>query len=392
MNKGLYFDYNSTTPVDEEVVQAMLPWFHQQFGNAASNHLFGWEAAEAVNIAREQIAALIGSEKEEITFTSGATESINLAIRGIAEAYSSKGNHIVTCATEHKAVLDTVEHLSKKGIRITILPVTENGEIDLQQLEQSISAETILIAFMYANNETGIIHPVQEIASIAKRHQVLFFCDATQAVGKIPVNALKDGIDVMAFSSHKMYGPKGIGALYVRRKNPRVKLKEQITGGGHERGNRSGTLNVPGIVGFGKAALICKEQMNNEHERLEALRNQLEEVLILKAGASINGGAIYRLPHVSNLHFPVQNGSSLLTRLIQTLAVSSGSACSSASTEPSHVLKAMGLSDADAKSSIRFSLGRYTTPEAMEQASQLTVSVVQQLLAEEGTNALNKAS
>jgi cysteine desulfurase len=385
MNAALYFDHNSTTPVDEAVVQAMLPWFHQQFGNAASNHVFGWQAAEAVNIAREQLAALISAEKEEIIFTSGATESINLALRGAIDAYAGKGHHIITCATEHKAVLDTVGHLSKKGTRVTMLPVNANGEIDLKELEQAISPDTILIALMYANNETGIIHPVHQIASIAKQHRVLFFCDATQAVGKIPVHVLNDGIDLMAFSSHKIYGSKGVGALYVRRKDPRVKLTEQITGGGHERGLRSGTANVPGIVGFGKAAAICMEQMKAETTRLEVLRNQLESSLISKTGATVNGTLTHRLAHVSNLQFPVQNGSSLLTRLIRTIAVSSGSACSSASTEPSHVLKAMGMPDGAVKSSIRFSLGRTTTLEAVEQAIQHTVTVVEQLLAEEAT-------
>jgi cysteine desulfurase len=392
MNPALYFDYNSTTPVDEAVLQTMLPWFQLQFGNAASNHTYGWQAAEAVKIAREQIAELIGAEKEEIIFTSGATESTNLAIRGAAEAYASKGNHIITCATEHKAVLDTVTHLSKKGMRVTTLGVNTNGEIDLKELEQSIVSDTILIALMYANNETGIIHPVEQIAQIAKQKQVLFFCDATQAVGKIPVHVQKDGIDLMAFSAHKMYGPKGVGALYVRRKNPRVKLIEQITGGGHERNLRSGTLNVPGIVGFGKAASVSKEWMYTESVRLEQLRNQLEKELTSKTKAIVNGNSSNRLGHVSNLCFPVQNGSSLLTRLIQTIAVSSGSACSSASTEPSHVLTAMGLSAGAVKNSIRFSLGRYTTEQAVVQAIEHTVKVVKELLAEETTTLLGKGS
>jgi cysteine desulfurase len=380
----IYLDYNSTTPVDEAVVVAMLPWFRHQFGNAASTHSYGWQAAEAVTIAREQLAQLVGAVKEEIIFTSGATESINLALRGVTESYASKGNHIITCATEHKAVLDTVTHLSKKGMSITTLGVNAHGEIDLKELEQSITPQTILIALMYANNETGIIHPVNQIATIAKQQKVLFFCDVTQAAGKIAVDVLQDGIDLMAFSSHKMYGPKGVGALYVRRKNPRVKLAEQITGGGHERGLRSGTLNVPGIVGFGKAAELCHAFMNEEKTRTALLRNQLETELCSLTGASINGSIANRLPHVTNLCFPVQNGSSLLTRLIQKIAVASGSACSSASTEPSHVLKAMGLSHAAVKSSVRFSLGRYTTASEIEKAITHTTAVVQQLLAEEG--------
>jgi cysteine desulfurase len=392
MNSVVYLDYNSTTPVDEAVLQAMLPWFRHQFGNAASNHSFGWEAAEAVAIAREQLALLIGAVKEEIIFTSGATESINLALRGIVETYASKGNHIITCATEHKAVLDTANHLSKKEINVTTLGVNSKGEIDLNELEQSITPQTILIALMYANNETGVIYPVEQIAAIAKQKQVLLFCDATQAVGKIPVNVIRDGIDLLAFSSHKIYGPKGAGALYVRRKNPRVKLAEQITGGGHERGLRSGTLNVPGIVGFGKAAELCSDSMNAEHKRLETLRNELEQSLCERAGATINGQGTNRLPHVANLSFPVQNGSSLLTRLISTIAVASGSACSSASTEPSHVLKAMGLSTERIKSSIRFSLGRNTTAADIEKAIKTTLAVVQQLLAEEAPAVLKKGS
>ncbi|HEX4956582.1 MAG TPA: IscS subfamily cysteine desulfurase [Lacibacter sp.] len=383
MNASLYFDYNATTPADPAVVDAMLPWFHQQFGNAGSQHSWGWQAAEAVNIAREQLATLIGAEKEELIFTSGATESINLALRGVADAYASKGNHIISCATEHKAVLDTLDQLSKKGTSVTLLPVDANGSIDLQQLEASITGNTILIALMYANNETGVIHPVDAIASIARKHKVIFFCDATQAVGKIPVQVLQDGMDLMAFSAHKLYGPKGVGALYVRRKNPRVRLTTQITGGGHERGMRSGTLNIPGIVGFGTAAAICREQMFHEQARLEPLRNKLEQALIEKAGAIVNGGNTRRLAHVSHLQFPVVNGSSLLTRLIATIAVSSGSACSSAQTTPSHVLKAMGMNDGAVKSSIRFSLGRWTTAEAVETAIQHTIKVVQQLLAEE---------
>jgi cysteine desulfurase len=383
MNKPLYLDYNSTTPVDNAVLEAMLPWFTRQFGNASSNHSYGWQAAEAVTIAREQLATLIGAIKEEIIFTSGATESINLALRGVSETYASKGNHIITCATEHKAVLDTVAHLSKKGIRVTLLAVNENGEIDLDELESSITPQTILISFMYANNETGVIHPVEQIAAIAKRKKIIFFCDASQAVGKIKVDVVNDGIDLLAFSSHKIYGPKGVGALYVRRKNPRVKLTQQITGGGHENNLRSGSINVPGIVGFGKAAELSLTNWSKEYLQMEALRNQLEQELCKKTRALVNGNEVNRLPNVSNLCFPLQNGSSLLSRLIPSMAVASGSACSSSSTEPSHVLKAMGLSDAQLKSSIRFSLGRLTSQADIEGAISETTAIVHQLLAEE---------
>lgn len=377
MNNSLYLDYNSTTPVDARVLQAMLPFFTEHYGNAASqNHSYGWMADEAVTIAREHISKLIGAVKEEIVFTSGATESINLAIRGVAEAYASKGNHIITCTTEHSAVLDTYKSLEKKGIELTVLPVNEKGLIDLEELSKNIKPSTTLISIMYANNESGVVHPVDEIGKLAKEKKVLFFCDATQAVGKIPVDVLKNNIDLMAFSAHKLYGPKGCGALYIRRKNPRVVLKEQITGGGHERNFRSGTLNVPGIVGFGKAAELCMQEMENEASRVLVLRNQFEKLLIEKNLATINGDVTNRLQHVSNLCFHLPNGASLLASVNKLMAVSSGSACNSSSGEPSHVLKAMGLADKASKSSIRFSFGRFTTQDETNWAAQQIISIV----------------
>ena len=380
MNKLLYLDYNATTPVDARVLETMLPFFTEMYGNAASkNHSYGWLAEEAITIARDQVAQLIGAVKEEIVFTSGATESINLALRGVAEAYASKGNHIITCATEHKAVLDTCKSLAKKGMEISVLPVNKNGLLDLDELYKTIKPTTLLICILYANNETGVFQPIEKIAQIAKEKKVLFFCDATQAVGKIPIAVEKEGIDLMAFSAHKLYGPKGCGALYIRRKNPRVSLKEQITGGGHERNFRSGTLNVPGIVGFGKAAELCMQEMKLEASRLELMRNQFEQVLLEKNLATINGDVTNRLPHVSNLCFPLQNGASLLTSLSSFMAVSSGSACSSSLAEPSHVLKAMGLTDAASKASIRFSLGRFTTKQEMNWAVEKIISVVTNL-------------
>lgn len=382
MQVPVYLDYCSTTPVDETVVQTMLPFFTKQFGNAASStHAYGWQAAEAVTVAREQLAALIHAEKEELLFTSGATESCNLALRGVAEAYASKGNHIITCATEHKAVLDTCAALSKKGIEITVLPVDKNGLPDLELMQQSIRPTTLLIAMMYANNETGVINPVEQTGAIAKQNGVLFFCDATQAVGKISVNVPTANIDLLAFSAHKLYGPKGCGALYVRRKNPRVVLKEQISGGGHERGLRSGTLNVPGIVGFGKAGAIAAEVMTTEAARMQQLRDRFETAICAATGAIVNGGGPQRLPQVSNLCFPVPNGASLLTALNRVMAVSAGSACTSAQPAPSHVLKAMGLTDAQIKSSVRFSFGRMTTEEELQFAIEQTIRIVQEQMA-----------
>lgn len=345
----------------------MLPYFVENFGNAASrNNPFGWAAEEAVDYAREQVAKLIGADPKEIIFTSGATESDNLAIKGVFDMYASKGNHIITANTEHKAVLDTCKHIEKAGGEVTYLDVKEDGRIDLAELEAAIKPTTILIAIMYANNEIGVIQPVKEISAIAKKHGVLFFSDAVQAVGKIPVDVNKDGIDLMAFTAHKMYGPKGIGALYVRRKNPRVKVTAQLDGGGHERGMRSGTLNVPGIVGFGKAAELAMNEMAQDAERLSKLRDKLENALMQLEEAYVNGTPEHRLPHVSNISFKYVEGEGLMMGFNKNIAVSSGSACTSASLEPSYVLKALGLGDDLAHSSLRFGLGRFTTEEQID--------------------------
>src|SRR5205085_5017993 len=309
----VYLDNNATTPMDPRVLEEMIPYFTEHFGNAASrNHPCGWEAEEAVDYAREQVAKLVGSDPKEIIFTSGATEGDNLAIKGVFEMYASKGNHVITVVTEHKAVLDTCKHIERLGGEITYLQVKADGLIDLKELEAAIKPTTILIAVMYANNEIGVIQPVREISAIARKHGVLFFTDATQAVGKIPVDVNKDGIDLMAFSAHKMYGPKGVGALYVRRKNPRVKVTAQIDGGGHERGMRSGTLNVPGIVGFGKACEICINEMEEETARVSALRDKLETSLMKVEEAYINGSTQHRLPHVTNISFKYVEGEGLL--------------------------------------------------------------------------------
>jgi cysteine desulfurase len=365
----VYLDHNSTTPCDPRVVEAMLPYFTTIFGNAASrSHAFGWEAEEAVELAREQVAQLVGAEPKEIVFTSGATEGDNLAIKGVFEMYAGKGNHVITVATEHKAVLDTCHHLEKLGGDVTWLPVDEDGLISLAALEAAIRPTTVLISVMYANNEIGVIQPVREISAIARRHGIVFFTDATQAVGKIPVDVNKDGIDLMAFSAHKLYGPKGVGALYVRRKNPRVRLTAQMDGGGHERGMRSGTLNVPGIVGFGKACSLCGQEMEAEGRRTAALRDRLEQGLLALEGAKVNGSRLHRLPQVTNISFQDADGEALLAALGKNVALSSGSACTSASMEPSYVLKALGLDDELAHSSLRLGLGRFTTEEEVEYA------------------------
>lgn len=363
----IYLDHNATTPCDPRVVEAMLPYFTNQFGNAASrNHPFGWQAEEAVDYAREQVAKLIGADSKEIIFTSGATEGDNLAIKGVFDMYASKGNHIITANTEHKAVLDTCKHVEKSGGQVTYLQVKPDGLIDLQELEAAITPKTILIAIMYANNEIGVIQLVKEISKIARKHGVLFFSDATQAVGKIPVDVNKDGIDLMAFSGHKMYGPKGVGALYVRRKNPRVKVTSQMDGGGHERGMRSGTLNVPGIVGFGKACELCMLEMESDNKRIMALRDKLETELTKLEESYVNGSTEHRLPQVSNISFKYVEGEGLMMGFNKDIAVSSGSACTSASLEPSYVLKALGLGDDLAHSSLRFGLGRFTTEEQID--------------------------
>ena len=363
----IYLDHNATTPMDPRVLETMIPYFTENFGNAASrNHSFGWHAEEAVDYAREQIAQLIGADPKEIIFTSGATEGDNLGIKGVYEMYASKGNHIITCTTEHKAVLDTCKHLEKLGAEVTYLEVQPDGLIDLKELEAAMRPTTILVAIMYANNEIGVIQPVKEISAIAKKHGALFFTDAVQAVGKIPVDVNADGIDLMAFTAHKMYGPKGVGALYVRRKNPRVKVTAQLDGGGHERGMRSGTLNVPGIVGFGKACELARLEMASDTERISKLRDKLENALKVIDESYVNGNPAHRLPHVSNISFKYVEGEGLMMGFNQDIALSSGSACTSASLEPSYVLKALGLGDDLAHSSLRFGLGRYTTEEQID--------------------------
>ena len=376
----IYLDNNATTPVDPEVLQAMLPYFREHFGNAASrSHSFGWTAEEAVKQAREQVGQLIQANPSEIVFTSGATEAINLALKGVFEVYGQAGKHIITCSTEHKAVLDTCKHLEKLGADITFLPVNSYGTIDLSLLESAIRPDTILISIMLANNETGVLQPVKEIGAIAKQHGIIFFTDATQAAGKIPVDVQADNIDMLCMSAHKIYGPKGVGALYVRRKNPRVSLAAQIDGGGHERGMRSGTLNVPGIVALGKSCAICLQQMDEEALRIGKLRDQLESELIQPGKITVNGSIIHRLPNVTNLAFAGIAGNKLLTEISRTIAVSSGSACTSANPEPSHVLKAMKLNDELAKSSIRFGLGRFTTREEIEYTIDTVKAILQNL-------------
>jgi cysteine desulfurase len=380
MKLPIYFDNHATTQLDPRVLEAMMPYFTTVFGNAASrNHQFGWEAEEAVEKARKQIADLIGATPKEIVFTSGATESNNLALKGIAEMYAERGNHIITQATEHKAVLDTCKRLEKEGVRVTYLPVKQDGLIDLDQLRDAITDKTILISIMYANNEIGVVQPVQEISKIAKEKGVLFHTDAVQAVGKIPVNVIADGIDVLSLSAHKLYGPKGVGALYVRRRNPRVQITAQIDGGGHERGMRSGTLNVPGIVGLGAACEIANREMAEESKRLRFLRDKLKDKLMSQLDeVYINGSMEHRLPHNLNISFAYVEGESLLMG-INDIAVSSGSACTSATLEPSYVLKALGAGDDLAHSSIRFGLGRFNTEEEVDYVANKVVDVVSKL-------------
>ncbi len=363
----IYLDNSATTPVDPRVLEAMIPYFTDHWGNAASrNHPFGWQAEEGVDYAREQIAGLIGANPKEIILTSGATEADNLGLKGVFEMYARRGNHIITATTEHKAVLDTCKILEKKGAEVTYLEVKGDGMIDLDELKAAMTDKTILVCIMFANNEIGVVQPIAEMAKIAHEGGALFMTDATQAVGKIPVDVNELGIDLMAFTAHKMYGPKGVGALYVRRKNPRVKVTAQMDGGGHERGMRSGTLNVPGIVGFGKACEICKEEMESEAERLSVLRDKLETSLLELEESVVNGNTEHRMPHISNISFKFVEGEGLMMGFNQNIAVSSGSACTSASLEPSYVLKALGLDDELAHSSLRFSLGRFTTEEQID--------------------------
>lgn len=375
----IYLDNNATTPMDPRVLEAMIPYFTEHFGNAASrNHPFGWSAEEAVDYAREQIAKLIGADSREIIFTSGATESNNLAIKGVFEMYAAKGNHMITVTTEHKAVLDTCKSVEKLGGKVTYLTPDGEGMITIDQVKDAITPETVLITIMFGNNEIGVLQPIREIASLAKEHGILFHTDATQAVGKIPVDVLADNIDLMSFTAHKMYGPKGVGALYVRRKNPRVKVSAQMEGGGHERGMRSGTLNVPGIVGFGKACEICMNEMEQEAIRLSALRDKLEKELSVIEESYINGNVQHRLPHVSNMSFKYVEGEGLIMG-VKDIAVSSGSACTSASLEPSYVLKALGLDDELAHSSLRFGLSRFTTDEEVDFAVNHVKEAVEKL-------------
>jgi cysteine desulfurase len=380
MKLPIYMDNHATTPVDPRVFEAMRPYFTTVFGNAASrNHSFGWEAEEAVEKARKQIAGIIGATAKEIVFTSGATESNNLAIKGVAEMYAEKGNHIITAATEHKAVLDTCKRLEKDGIRVTYLSLQQNGLIDLDQLREAITDKTILISIMYANNEIGVLQPIAEIGKMARARGVLFHTDATQAVGKVPVDVNRDNVDLLSISAHKMYGPKGVGALYVRRRNPRVQLTAQIDGGGHERGMRSGTLNVPGIVGLGEACAIAQAEMAEEGKRLAYLRDKMKDRLLAALDeVYINGTMEHRLPNNLNISFAYVEGESLLMG-INDIAVSSGSACTSATLEPSYVLKALGAGDDLAHSSIRFGLGRFNTEEEVDYVTAKVVDVVKKL-------------
>jgi len=377
----IYLDNNATTAVDPRVLDAMLPYFSERFGNAASkNHAFGWEAEAAVDGAREEIARLVGaSSPREVVFTSGATESDNLAIKGVAHAYRDKGNHIVTCVTEHKAVLDSCKALEKSGFEVSYLPVNEAGLIDLQQLRDRITDKTILISIMAANNEIGTLQPIQEIGRLAKEKNIIFHSDATQAVGKVPINVEEMGIDLLSLTAHKMYGPKGVGALYVRAAKPRVKIAPLIDGGGHERGMRSGTLNVPGIVGLGKAGELARQEMGAEGEKLVALRERLKAGLLAQLDdIRINGDPVKRLPGNLNMSFAYVEGESLMMGL-KEIAVSTGSACTSASLEPSYVLKAIGVEDSLAHASIRFGLGRFNTAEEIDYTIQRVSEEVRRL-------------
>lgn len=375
----IYLDNNATTPLDARVFEAMLPFYLENYGNAASaTHAFGWQAAEAVKIAREQIADLIGGSPEEIIFTSGATESDNLALKGAMEAYSSKGDHLITVATEHKAVLDTCKWLEKTGRRVTYLPVDADGHIDLMELENAITRETVVVSIMLANNETGVLQDMEAISEIVHANGALLMSDATQAVGKIPVDVNELGIDLMAFSAHKFYGPKGVGGLFVRRRHPRATVSAQIHGGGHERNMRSGTLNVPGIVGMGMAAQIAKAEMELVTPKMRFLRNQLENTLLELPGVKRNGHALQRLPNTSNLSFADVEAEALIGAMPK-IAIATGSACTSSLMQPSHVLNAMGLLDDDAYASIRFSLSKMTTEEEIEAAIAVVTSGLDRL-------------
>ncbi|MDA1264924.1 MAG: IscS subfamily cysteine desulfurase [Planctomycetota bacterium] len=380
MTTPIYLDYQATTPVDPRVLETMLPYFQNAYGNAASrSHAFGWEAEKAVDAARGQIASLIGASPKEIVFTSGSTEAINLALKGVVEMYASKGKHIITSEAEHKAVLDTCKHLEKHGVEVTYLAPDSKGRHTVEQVAAAMRDDTILVAIMWANNEIGTINPVREIGALCHDMGTLFFCDATQAVGKVPVDVQADNIDLLCMSAHKIYGPKGVGCLYVRRRNPRVRLVAQMDGGGHERGMRSGTLNVPGIVGLARACELCEQELEQDAAHAIALRARFEKkVFAALDHVHVNGDEEHRLPGCSNLSFAYVEGESLIMG-IPNLAVSSGSACTSASLEPSHVLQAMGVGDELAHSSIRFGFGRFTTEDEVDRAADQVISAVNKL-------------
>lgn len=380
MKFPIYMDNHSTTPMDPRVLETMLPYFIEKFGNAASrNHQFGWEAEEAVENARKQIARLIHCDAKEIVFTSGATESDNLALKGVVEMYKEKGDHIITCTTEHRAILDTCKSLEKRGIKVTYLPVEKDGRVNPGEVRKAITDKTILISIMLANNEIGTIHPIAEIGKIAKEKGILLHCDATQGVGKIPVDVEALKVDLMSFTSHKIYGPKGVGALYVRKKGPRVRLVPQIDGGGHERGMRSGTLPVPLIIGFGKACELCEQEMPVESKRIAAMRDRLQAQIMKDLDESyLNGHPTERLPHNLNISFAYVEGEALLMG-VKEVALSSGSACTSATLEPSYVLRALGVGSDLAHSSIRFGLGRFTTDEEVDYTAKRMVEAVKRL-------------
>ena len=380
MRKPIYLDYNATTPTDPRVLEAMLPYFGERFGNAASrSHSLGWVAEEAVEEAREQVANVIGAAPREIVFTSGATESDNMALKGVARTYAERGNHIITCATEHKAVLDTCKYLEHEGCRVTYLPVDRRGRLDPDRLAGAITDETILVSIMHANNEVGTIHPIRQVGRICRDRGVLFHTDATQSFGKVPIDVQECGIDMLSLSAHKIYGPKGVGALYVRGKNPRVRCEALIHGGGHERGMRSGTLNVPGIVGLGAAATVCRQEMPDEHTRLAALRDRLRENIRSRVDeTTVNGDPEHSLAGTLNVSFAYVEGEAVMMGMPE-VAVATGSACTSASLSPSHVLQAMGVADALAHGSIRFSVGRFTTEEEIDRASDRVATAVTRL-------------
>jgi len=380
MNAPIYLDYQATTPVDPRVLEEMLPYFGEIYGNAASrSHSFGWQAEEAVGQGRERIAHLIGASAKEIIFTSGSTEGINLAMKGVAQMYGSKGKHIITSQAEHKAVLDTAKRLEKEGFEVTYLAPDSTGRHSAEQVAEALRADTILVAIMWANNEIGTINPIREIGALCKERGVLFFTDGTQAVGKLPVNVEADNVDLMCLSGHKIYGPKGVGALYVRRRNPRVRLVAQMDGGGHERGMRSGTLNVPAIVGLGKACELCETDMDADREHSLGLRTRFEEKIFgALEHVHLNGHPDHRLPACSNISFAYVEGESMIMG-ISNLAVSSGSACTSASLEPSHVLQSMGVGDELSHSSIRFGFGRFTTEEDVDVAAEQVIAAVERL-------------